>query len=96
MLKTMNRAEWHENPLEQRMREALTPTSDPVLMRRLFPLRGKLTKFCKIHQMESGTVLEYMRAKQEPAWHPLEALVPRNGSVYKVSYNSEEVELIPV
>lgn len=95
MLKTMNRSEWKEDPVETRLREGLSPQSNPILVKRLYPLRGKLIRFCRIHQLPIGTIMEHIRTKQEPAYYPLEVLVVKDGRVYKSSYNSEEIELMP-
>src|SRR3990167_1663784 len=94
MLKTMNVAEWHEDPADARLIETLTPDSSPTLMRQLFPLRGRLKQYCRIHQMPSGTVLEYVRTKHTPAYYPLEAIVIREGKLYKSSYSSDEVQMV--
>ena len=96
MLTTMNRDEWKENPGDQVTMNNMTMQSNPDLMRRLFPLRGKLTRFCRVHQLDAGTVLEYVRTKHEPAYYPLEALVTnqRNGQAYKSSYGSDELEIL--
>ena len=96
MLTTMNPEEWKENPSDQTMMSNLTTQSHPDAKRRLFPLRGKLTRFCRIHQLETGTVLEYVRTKHALAYYPLEALVTsrQNGDLYKTSYSSDELELL--
>lgn len=96
MLTTMNRDEWKENPSDQATMTNLTAQSNPEMLRRLFPLRGKLTRFCRMHQLDAGTVLEYVRTKHEPAFYPLEALVTnrRNGQVYKSSYGSDELDIL--
>ena len=95
-MNTMDQAQWKEDPTEMVLRENLTPTSNPMLMRRLFPLQGRLTRYCRVHQMPSGTLMEFVRAKQEPALYPLEAVVIRNNQLYKVSYGSDELDLISV
>lgn len=93
MLHTMNRAEWKEDPVDERMRDTLTPSSAPSLMRRLYPLTGKLKFYCRVHQLPSGTILEYVRTKQTPAMYPIEALIIKDGRVNKSCYNSDELEI---
>ena len=96
MLTTMNRDEWKENLSDQVTMSNLTMQSNPDLKRRLFPLRGKLTRFCRMHRLEAETVLEYVRPKHEPAFYQIEALVisQRNGQVYKSSYASDEIDIL--
>ena len=94
MLKTMNRDEWREDPVELRLMDSLTPESSPVLMRRLFPLQGRLQRFCRINSLPVGTLMEYVRTKHIPAHYPLEAIVIRDGRLYKSSYNTDELVLI--
>ena len=96
MLTTMNRDAWKEDQRDLSLMSSMTAQSSPELMRRLFPLRGKLTRFCRVHQLEAGTVLEYVRTKHEPAYYPMEALLTdrRNGQVYKSAYGSDELEIL--
>ena len=96
MMNTMDQAQWKEDPTEAALRMNLTPTSNPMLMRRLFPLQGRLTRYCRVHQMPPGTLMEFVRAKQAPAVYPLEAVVIRNAQLYAVSYGSDELDLISV
>lgn len=95
MLRTMDRKEWKDDPVEVRLRDGVNLNSNPSLVRRLYPLRAKLIRYCRVHQLEAGHTFEFVRPKHEPALYPLEALVTKNGQMYKSSYNSEEIELIP-
>lgn len=96
MLKSLNRDDWKEDPHDLHLIDSITIRTDRNVVRRLYPLQGKLKVNCHVTKLAKDSVIHFVRTKRIPAYYPFEALVTENGMLRRVSYNPEEMEIGPV
>lgn len=91
---SFDRNDWVEVPLDEQQRQNLSPADKPELVRALFPFKARVIKSSGVYNFPQGHTFDYARPKLKPASYPLEVLTFERGVTRKLSYNSDELELL--
>ena len=95
LLESLDPNDWHENPVDERLRQDLGKHSSPVLIRQLYPLRARLLQKCPFDSKTVGHVYEYARASWKPSQYPIQVLDLEGSTRHQWCFSSNEAELLP-
>lgn len=94
---SMTPTDWTEDATAQIQRDNLAIGDPDSVRRRLYPFRARLLKRCGMIMKDEGTIFQYARVKGELSLYPIEVWVAlQGGKTRKLSYNSDEAELLVV
>lgn len=79
MLKTFNRSDWIECPIQEKVREHMTRETSPHTLREHYPYRGYATQDIPTYGLKKGMVLQYVRVLHAPNYYPIEAIIGVQG-----------------
>lgn len=90
--------DWDEDTANERSRNSLRGDESQSFIRGLFPMSAVLKKPDKVTGLEPGQVIRFARTSFAPRLFTIQTwLAPTSARAYplRVSFNSQEVELIP-
>ena len=100
MLTTFNRAEWREDPAEERKRNVELDKLSPAEMRKLFPYQAVTTRRSIAYQIPEGEIIKFARTRNEMGFFSIEGVIGVGDAFgkypRKIHLSGEEVQLLEV
>ncbi len=101
-----NPSDWVEDSKEEAERSGLLrslsddPVKNAAVLRRYYPLKGRLRKQDQVLGFQPGTVLKYARVRLTPHRYPIEVYFTgrtADGSLCtrRIGFDSTEIEILP-
>lgn len=96
LLESQDPNDWHEDPIDERIRLSLTLESGAMLVRQQYPFRARLLKPCVFNHENAGFIFQYCRTSWVPSQYPIQVFDVDGNMPRRWCFNSDEVEILPV